>query len=79
MHAPSEKKSDDSKDSSYEELEHIFNHFPKYHMKILLDLSANLEKEDIFKVTIGNDSLHQNSNDNGVRIINFATSKNLDL
>ena len=36
MHAPSEDKSDDSKDSFYEELEHVFKHFPKYRMKILL-------------------------------------------
>jgi hypothetical protein len=36
VHAPTEEKSDDSKDSFYEELEHIFNHFPKYRMKILL-------------------------------------------
>jgi hypothetical protein len=33
--------------------------------------------EDIFKSTIGNDSLHQDSNDNGVRIVNLATSNNL--
>ena len=33
--------------------------------------------ENIFKPTIGNESLHQDSNDNGVRIVNFATSKNL--
>ena len=26
-------------------------------------------------MTIGNDSLHQDSNDNGVRIVNFTTSK----
>jgi hypothetical protein len=26
---------------------------------------------------IGNESLHQNSNDKGVRIVNFAASKNL--
>jgi len=32
---------------------------------------------NIFKPTIGNDSLHQDSNNNGVRIVNFATSKNL--
>ena len=31
----------------------------------------------MFKPTIGNESLHQVSNDNGVRIVNFATSKNL--
>ena len=33
--------------------------------------------EDIFQLTIGNENLHQDSNANGVRIINFATSKNL--
>ena len=32
---------------------------------------------NIFKLTIGNESLHQDRNDNGVRIVNFATSKNL--
>ena len=31
----------------------------------------------MFKPTIGNESLHQDSNDNGARIVNFATSKNL--
>ena len=34
VHAPSEEKSDDSKDSFYFELEHIFHNFPKCHMKI---------------------------------------------
>ena len=36
VHAPSEEKSDESKDSFNEELEQVFDHFPKYHMKILL-------------------------------------------
>ena len=48
-------------------------------MKILLgDLNAKVGRENIFKPTIGNESLHQNNNDNGVRIVNFATSKCLD-
>jgi endonuclease/exonuclease/phosphatase family metal-dependent hydrolase len=47
-------------------------------MKILLgDFNAKLGSEYIFKPTIGNESLHQDSNDNGGRLINFATSKNL--
>ena len=74
VHAPSEEKSDDSKESFYEELEQIFYHFPKYHMKIILgDFYAKVGKENIFKPTIGNGSLHQDSNGNGVRIVNFAT------
>ena len=34
-------------------------------------------RENIFNPTIGNESLLQGSNGNGVRIVNFATSKNL--
>jgi hypothetical protein len=80
VHAPTEEKSDDSKDSFYEELEQVFDHFPKYHMKILLgDLNAKLWREDTFKSTIGNESLHEDSNDNGVRVVNFGTSKNLGV
>ena len=42
--------------------------------KILLGhFNAKLGREGIFKPTIENDSLHQDSNDNGVRIVNFAT------
>jgi len=45
-------------------------------MKILLgDHNAKLGKEHIFKLTIGNESLQQDRNDNGIRIVNFATSK----
>jgi len=33
--------------------------------------------ETIFKPTIGQESLYQDSNDNGVRLVNFATSQNL--
>jgi hypothetical protein len=34
-------------------------------------------REDIFKPSIRNESLHETSNDNGVRVVNFATSKNV--
>jgi hypothetical protein len=33
VHAPTEDKTDDVKDSVYEELECVFNRFPKYHVK----------------------------------------------
>ena len=36
-----------------------------------------MRRENIFKPTIGNESLHQDNNDNGVRIVSFVTSKNL--
>jgi hypothetical protein len=47
-------------------------------MKILLgNFNTKMERENIFKLTIWNESVHQESNDNGVRIVNFATSTNL--
>jgi hypothetical protein len=47
-------------------------------MKILLgDFSAKVGREDVFKLVSGNRSLHEINNDNGVRVVNFATSKNL--
>jgi hypothetical protein len=71
-------KTDDVKDIFYEELERVFDKFPKYHMKILLgDFNAKLGKEDIFKPTNGNESLHEISKDNGVRLVNFVISKNV--
>jgi hypothetical protein len=72
------RKTDDVKDSFYEELERVFDKFPKYHMNILLeDFNAKVRREDTFRPTIGNEILHKISNNNGVRLVNFATSKNL--
>jgi endonuclease/exonuclease/phosphatase family metal-dependent hydrolase len=58
----------------------FLNNFPKYHMKILLgDFNVKVGRENtrIFKPTIGTESLHQDSNDNRVRMVNFGTSNNL--
>ena len=41
-------------------------------MKILLgDFNAKVGRENIFKPTIGNESLHQGSNDNGDSVVNL--------
>jgi exonuclease III len=80
VHAPTEDKIDDIKDRFYEEIEQVFDKFPRYHMKILLgDFNANVDSEDILKPTIRNESLHEISNDNGVRVVNFAKSKNVTV
>jgi hypothetical protein len=80
VHAPTEDKTDDVKDSFYEKSERVFDKFPKYHMKILLgDFNAKVGRGNIFKPTIGIESLHEISNANGVRLVNFATSKNLGV
>jgi exonuclease III len=77
VHATTEDKKDVKKDSFYEELEQVFDQFPRYHREMLIgDFNAKVRGEDIFKPIIGNESLHEASNDNGVTVVNFATSKN---
>jgi hypothetical protein len=45
VHAQTENKSDDSKDSFYEEAKHTFHQFRKHHMQILLgELSTKVGK-----------------------------------
>jgi len=60
VHAPSEEKTDDSKHCFYVELERIIHKIPKLDMKILRGyFNAKMWRGDIFKPTIGNESLHQ--------------------
>jgi len=56
----------------------VFDHYLKYHMKILLgDFNVKVGRENIFKPTTRQESLHQDSNDNGVRLINSPHQKKL--
>jgi hypothetical protein len=67
VHKPREDKNDDIKDTIYKD------QFLKYHMKTMLDLNAKVGKEDIFKPAIGNESLHEISNDKWGTVVNFVT------
>ena len=55
----------------------VFDHFPQVPYKNMMgNFNEKVGRKNIFKTTNGNDSLHQDSNDNGVRTVNFATSQN---
>jgi hypothetical protein len=76
VHAPTEDKYDVIKDSFCKELEQVFDQFPRYYMKILLgDFNAKVGRKAIFKPIIGNGSLHEASNDNGIRIVILQLQK----
>jgi hypothetical protein len=75
VHASPGDKTDYVKVSLHEELEPVFNKFPKYHTKILLgDFNA-----EVGKPTTVNKSLHEISNHNGAKAVNVAISKNLTV
>jgi hypothetical protein len=49
-----------------------------YDMKMLLDdFTTKVCREDIFKPKIGNEGSHEISNNTVIRVVNFATSRNL--
>jgi hypothetical protein len=77
VHAEIEDKNDDVKDSFYKEIKCVFDKFPKYHMKMLSGhFIAKVVREEIFKQTIGNESLHEISYDNRIRLVNSAIPTN---
>jgi exonuclease III len=48
VHAPTEDETNNMKNSFYEKLDHVFDKFPKYQMKILLgDFNVEVGREDI--------------------------------
>jgi hypothetical protein len=56
----------------------VFDQIPRYDINILLgDFNVKVEREDILKPTIKNESSHEISNETGVRLVNFAKSKNV--
>ena len=77
VHAPTDEADDNDKDTFYDELERLFDRFPKYNTKIVLgDFNAKVGREEKYRPTIGKSSLH-GINNNGERLITFAISENL--
>ncbi|XP_022200144.2 craniofacial development protein 2-like [Nilaparvata lugens] len=77
-HAPTEEKPDEEKDTFYGDLERAYNACPKHDIKVLMgDMNAKIGREEIYKQQAGSHSLHNESNLNGIRLINFAASKGM--
>jgi hypothetical protein len=59
-----------------QKLEHIFDHFLNTYENLIRSQCLS-RLEDIFKPTIGNESIHKISYDIEARVVNCATSQNL--
>lgn len=78
VHAPTEDKDDDYKDNFYDKLQASLSKLPQNDVKIVLgDMNAQVGQEQVFLPTIGLHSVHEDSNDNGFRLIDFAASNNM--
>jgi len=78
VHAPHNESSEEDKDEYYELLANIYDELPAHDIKIVLgDFNAKVGKEEVFRPTIGRYSLHDETNENGQRMIYFAAERNL--
>ncbi|XP_054289682.1 uncharacterized protein LOC129004977 [Macrosteles quadrilineatus] len=78
MYAPTEDKQDETKDEFYGQIEEIISDIPSYDIKILLgDANAKVGKEELWGDYAGMESLHNVSNDNGIRLLSLACATNL--
>jgi exonuclease III len=77
-HAPTEDKLEEDKKEFYEHLETVYRRSPRHDVKIIMgDMNAKIGREQNFISTIGKHSRHEESNDNGLRLVNSAASLNM--
>ncbi|KAI8430664.1 hypothetical protein MSG28_000861 [Choristoneura fumiferana] len=73
-----ELKDDEDKDRFYDELDLVYEQVPEYDARIIVgDFNAKIGREEAFISTIGRHSKHEESNDNGIRLISFAALKSM--
>jgi exonuclease III len=80
VHAPTEEKAEHEKDTFYQDLDRTVDSLPSNDVKLVLgDFNVKVGMEAEHHWTVGPDSLHNISNDNGVRLIDFSMSKNMTI
>lgn len=78
VYAPTEEKDNEDKEIFYEKLVEVYDKAPNRDIKIILgDFNAKIGREVYYRPAIGKYSLHETSNDNGTRVIDFAASRNM--
>jgi len=78
IHAPTEETNKVAEDEFYSSLEKVCDAFPNSDMtRVLWDFNAEVRKESYLYPASGGHSFHNETNDNGKRIINFALERDL--
>jgi hypothetical protein len=68
------------KEEFYNLLQQNVSQIANSDIKIILgDFNAKVGKENVYKRTVGNESLHNETNNNGIKLIQFVISKGLNV
>uniref|UniRef100_A0A8D8RW96 Craniofacial development protein 2 n=1 Tax=Cacopsylla melanoneura TaxID=428564 RepID=A0A8D8RW96_9HEMI len=80
IYAPTLLANDDDKDTFYEKLEEKWNNLPSYDIKLIMgDANAQIGKEDVWREVAGRESLHDDTNNNGYRLLSMAAAGNIKI
>ena len=80
VHSPHLGSSDDNKEEFYAQLEREYDRYPNHDVRIVIgDLNAQVGQEVEYRPVIGRFSAHRQTNANGLKLIDFATSKNMAI
>ena len=80
IHAPTEVKDNEVKEEFYDNLDAVYNGVPDNDVKIVLgDSNAKVGRELYHHKVAGKYSLHEFSNDNGTRLIEFAKDRSMHI
>ncbi|XP_025405871.1 uncharacterized protein LOC112680089 [Sipha flava] len=75
---PIKDKSEEVKNAFYDELDRVCDGLTSGKPKIIIgDFNTKVGRERIYRPTIGINSLHSESNENGNKLISFATARNM--
>lgn len=74
MHASKNEKEEKENHKFFEKLASTIDEIPRYGIKIIIvNMIAQIGREEIFRETTGGYSKHDKSNENGITLIEFAT------
>jgi hypothetical protein len=80
VHAPTEDSPEEDKDNVYTLLDREYCAAPQHDIKIILgDMNAKVGREQAFRPTIGKASAHEEINDNGLRLVDFAMDHEMTI
>ena len=77
-YAPTEKSKEEEKENFYNKLEEEVEKVPREDTLIVLgDFNAQIGKEEYLKQVVGKHTVHEDTNDNGLRMCNMAERTNM--